>query len=354
MKKIILFIFLLSSFFVLPVFVIAVEMPDLGEERMFAEILKIEEESVRVQFSDGRAIDIDQSIESGQQYQLHVGDKVVVNKIIGEDGGDRYFIVDFVRKIPVYLLLFLFFAVIIFFLRGRGVKALVSLSFHLLLIVFVLVPLILKGWNPLLVTIVISSLAYVFTTYFTYGKNEKSHATVLATITAITFGALLSYVFVKWASLTGFVAEEATFIISLGYTDIDMRGLLLAAIIIGALGVLDDVCIGQVSVVNELKKSNPNLNNWELYRRAMVVGRDHTTSMVNTLLFAYIGASFPLFILFTLRQPPFDNLASILNNEIVATEIVRTLVGSISLVLAVPLTTALAVWFYSRLSSRTK
>lgn len=127
-----------------------------------------------------------------------------------------------------------------------------------------------------------------------------------------------------------------------------MAGLFLAGTIVGTIGVLDDVVISQAAVVEELVDANPGLSRGELFRRAMRVGTDHTAAVVNTLFLAYAGASLPLLLLFSIQQPPFLTFRDVVNNELVASEIVRTLVGSIGLVLTVPITTALAVRFLKR------
>ena len=132
---------------------------------------------------------------------------------------------------------------------------------------------------------------------------------------------------------------------------INLQGLLLAGFIIGSLGVLDDLTISQVSTVQELYRLSPELTMREAYTRAMRVGVDHISSMVNTLFLAYAGVSLPLLLLFTFKQPPFLTLGQVLNHEVIATEIVRTLVGSIGLAVAVPITTLLAAYFYTKKKS---
>jgi len=142
--------------------------------------------------------------------------------------------------------------------------------------------------------------------------------------------------------------EEVAYLISIGKGNINLNGLLLAGIIIGALGVLDDIVISQIALVKELKSSNPEISNKEAFSRAMKVGVSHLGSMVNTLFLAYAGASLPLLILFSMKQPPFETFGQVINNEIIATEIVRSLTGSVGIVLAVPIATFLAVRFIKK------
>ena len=313
-----------------------------------AKVVNITDKFTSVVDKDNNRFIVDQSPEALERYKLHKGDKVLVSKIIMEDGEATYLIVDMMRRGPIYLLIFLFIFFVLLLMRRTGFRALISLFVSLLLIIFILVPLILKGWNSLILTIVIASIIFVFSTYFIYGINKKSHAAVIGTGASIIFGGLLAYFFVSWTSLSGFVSDEATFIISLGYTHIDMRGLLLSGIIIGTLGIIGDLTVSQASLVKELYETNSNLSKIELYKKSMRVGTDHMGSMINTLIFAYIGSSFSLFLMFVIKQPPFDTLSGVINNEVVATEIVRTLVGSIALLLSVPITTLVAVKFFKK------
>ena len=135
------------------------------------------------------------------------------------------------------------------------------------------------------------------------------------------------------------------FLIDFGKTMINFKGLLLAGIIISTLGVLDDVIISQIVSVEQIKKINSNLSKKDVYKKAMKIGVSHMSSMINTLFLVYAGASLPLLLLFTINEPPFLTFNQIINNEIIAIEIVRTLAGSIGLVLSIPITTFLASWF---------
>jgi uncharacterized membrane protein len=154
---------------------------------------------------------------------------------------------------------------------------------------------------------------------------------VLASAVTLLFGRLIH--------LTGLGSEDAVILLQLSHVKIDVQGLLWAGILIGAVGVLDDVAVGQASTTFELKRANPDLGWRELFRRAMVVGRDHIASLVNTLLLAYVGASLPLFLLLAAQSP---SLGVTLNREFLAEEIVRTLVGSLVLIAAVPITSLIA------------
>jgi len=162
---------------------------------------------------------------------------------------------------------------------------------------------------------------------------------IAGTIVALVITGILAGIFVEAARLTGFASEEAGFLQVAKQGTVNIKGLLLAGIIIGVLGVLDDVTVSQSAIVLKLKEANSQLKPRELYNKAMDVGRDHISSMVNTLILVYTGAALPLLLLFINNPHPFTE---IINYEIIADEIVRTLVGSIGLILAVPITTLFA------------
>jgi uncharacterized membrane protein len=205
------------------------------------------------------------------------------------------------------------------------------------LILFVM-PAILEGTNPLAVAIVGAAVIMFVNLYLAHGFNARTTTAILGTMASLAVTALLAFLFVEFGRFTGFGSEEALFL-QLSADQINLQGLLLGGIIIGTLGVLDDVTITQASAVWELHVANPTYAFGDLYRSAIRIGRDHIASTVNTLVLAYAGASLPLLILFTVSQRRLDQ---VLNSEVVAEEIVRTLVGSIGLVASVPLTTALA------------
>ncbi len=335
------------------IIILALSVPGLAlaaqETRFKAKIVDIADTFVRVERVDnGERYAIEQNFDVIGRKQFRMGDMVLVNEIQMEDGQNQYVIVDFVRRAWIYLLVALFMLTVALVGGKQGLRSLFNLFLTLLIVLFVIIPLVLRGWNPVAVVVGGGSVAMLFNIYITYGFNKKSHGTLLSVVGSLVVSGLLSGFFVKYASLTGFVQEEAAFIVTMGYTELDMRGILLAAIIVGALGVIDDLAISQMSLVKELADSNKKMPKREMFKAAFRVGRDHTSSMVNTLVLAYAGAAFPLMILFTLGNPPFDSLSSILNNEAVATEIVRTLVGSIGLLLSMPIATWVGVWLFGK------
>jgi len=268
-----------------------------------------------------------------------VGDRVRVAYSGGEatDPGS-YQVVDFQRSGPLIALAVAFALAVLLLGRWRGLAALVALGMSLVVLVLFVLPAILGGASPVWAAVVGACLIMFVVLYLTHGLSARTSTAVLGTLASLALIALLSAVFSAIARLTGLDDTTASLIATLG-APVDARGLLLAGIVIGALGVLDDVTVTQTSAVWELRAANPALGARALFAAGMRIGRDHVSSAVNTLVLAYAGASLPLLLLFTVagRGP-----ADVLTSQDVATEIVRTLVGSIGLVASVPITTGLA------------
>jgi uncharacterized membrane protein len=288
----------------------------------------------------GRAVTVDYGTQTfGSSVVLYrPDDRVQVMRVARAVGGDMYYITEPNRWGPLLTLLLLFIVVIIAVSRWKGVRSLLGLGVSLYVITQFILPLILAGYPPVLVTIVGAFALLSITEYLIYGWSLKTHAAVLGILISLIITGVLATIFVEATRMTGYGSEEVGFLQTSGIM-IDPRGLLLAGIIIGALGVLDDVTISQASSVFELSSANPVFGMRELYRRAMNIGQDHIASTVNTLVLAYVGASLPMLLLFAIYPQPFGQ---IINREFVTEEIVRTLVGSLGLVVAVPITTLLA------------
>jgi uncharacterized membrane protein len=215
----------------------------------------------------------------------------------------------------------------------------------LLIIVLYILPQILSGKDPVWVSI---SGAFVFlavSQLLVYGWNLKTHSAVVGILISLVLTGLLSSFFVDFTRLTGYGDENALFLSQMSTQTINIKGLLLAGMLIGALGVLDDLVISQASAVFELQAANSSLGFTVLFRRAMNIGKDHAAATVNTLVLAYAGASLPMLLLFSIsNQDP----AMLINISFIAEEIVRTLVGSIGLFISIPITTALAALLATR------
>jgi uncharacterized membrane protein len=272
------------------------------------------------------------------------GDELLVTKTPeppqGADAvtGSGYSFVDFERRGPMLWLALIFVATVLLLGRLRGALSLVGLALSLALVLVFVVPSILDGNEPLAVAVTGALAIALVTIPLAHGLGAKSMAALLGTALSLLLTAALAVLFTNLTNLTGQSSEETVFL-QLGQADLSLEGLLLAGMVIGALGVLDDVTISQASTVLALRRANPALGFGELFGRALQVGRDHVSATVNTLVLAYVGASLPALLLFSAADL---GVTEVVNFEIVAKEVVATLVGSIGLVAAVPITTALA------------
>ena len=270
--------------------------------------------------------------------KVEVGDKVVLGFTADAPPGSQYYLSDFQRRAPMLWLAALFVAAVVVLGRMRGVRALVGLAITMLTLVAFLIPAVLEGRSPVAVAVVAASFILLINLYLTHGVTLSTTTAVVGTLASLGLIGLLSVAFVGAAHLTGIGSEEASFL-QAASSRVNLEGLLLGVIIIGSLGVLDDVTVTQASAVQEIHLANPELGTAGLYRSALRIGRDHVASTVNTLVLAYAGASLPLLILLVEAN---RRVSDVLTGEVVAAEIVRTLVGSIGLVASVPITTALA------------
>lgn len=273
---------------------------------------------------------------------LEVGDRVMLGRA-GEQGETLY-VIDVQRSTPLAWLALLFVGVVVLVGRWHGVRSLLGLGLSLVLVVRFVVPAILVGSPPALVALVGAVAIMLTTLYLAHGFSQRTTVAVVATTVALALTVGLGLVFVEWGGISGFASEEARFA-RVVVEDLDVAGLVLAGLIIAALGVLDDVTVAQSSTAWALHDTDPTLTAGQVFRRAMAVGRDHIASTVNTLFLAYAGASLSLLVLFSTGG---SQLGDIVTSEVVATEVVKTLVGSLGLVSAVPLTTALAAVLVTR------
>lgn len=295
-------------------------------------------------------------VENGTEPMAQVvryqkGDQVVVSRTQGLGGEDFFYITDYVRRGSLFSLFLVFLVLAIGVAGWRGLASLLGMAISFLVIFLFILPQILEGKDPVLIAILGSFLIVPTTFYLSHGINKKTTVALIGTFVSLLITGFLAGVFVRAAKIVGFASEEAMFLQVNRGGAMSLRGLFLAGIIIGALGVLDDITVSQAAVVFELKKVAGKFSFKEIYQRAMQVGKDHIASMVNTLVLVYTGASLPLFLLFTDSSKSF---AEVVNYEIVASEIIRTLVGSIGLISAVPITTLLAAWAAQKKFSLTK
>jgi len=278
--------------------------------------------------------------------QLKAGDVFFLRHTVSAHDGREYYAVADPYRLPVLVGLLLLFVVLTVLVGGRqGIRGLLSLGGSFLLIIYVLLPGIAAGHAPLLVAIGTASLIIIAGSYITHGVNRTTTAAVIGMITTVIVTGLLAWLSVDVGHLSGYASEEITYVHFQFNGAIDLVGLLLGGILIGLLGVLYDSAIGQAVAVEELMRAGTHLSGREIFARAMRIGREHIGALVNTLAIAYVGASLPLLLLFSKASA---SVGYLVNAEILATEIIRILIGSIGLILAVPVTTLIAVFVLSK------
>ncbi|MFD5104655.1 YibE/F family protein [Streptomyces cinereoruber] len=309
-----------------------------GREAVEAQQGECKRAKVEVTTGPNKGREFTEIVQPGAPRQLEEGQGVVVAYAPDAPYDLQYAVTDVNRKVPLAVLAAIFALAVVAVGRMRGLMALVALAVSFLVLMFFILPAILQGSNPLVVAVVGSSAIMLIALYMCHGLSARTSVAVLGTLISLLLIGLLGSLFIGWASLSGNTDDNTGLIKGL-YPDIDMSGLLLASVIIGSLGVLDDVTVTQTSAVWELHQADPGMGPRGLYRAGIRIGRDHIASVVNTLVLAYAGAALPLLLLFSIAQ---SSMGTVANSELVAEEIVRTLVGSIGLVASVPVTTALA------------
>jgi uncharacterized membrane protein len=292
--------------------------------------------------SYGQTPEMEFAVEPGQPH-LERGDVVYLSVGELDDGSLTFQYADQDRGPVLIGLAVLFAAAVVTLGRVRGVAALVGLAVSVAVLVYFMLPAIVQGKDAVLVAVVGGGVIALVSLYLAHGYNPLTHVAALGAFSALLITIGLSAAVMALAEFTGLVNEEAFYLLSI--PTLDLRGLVLAGLVLGAIGALDDVTVTQASAVWEVHSANPALGSDALYSAGIRVGRDHIVSTVNTLLLAYAGASLPLLILFTLSD---QGLGVVASSEVVAVEIARTLVGSIGLVTAVPITT----WLGSRVVGR--
>lgn len=339
-------------------------MSAMGSENVKARVTEIIEEGeidlggnlqryqvARVELLEGDYRGIVMEMDYGKRQvlsnnvYLDDGDEILVTIGSRPDGILTVYFVDFVRVNSILWLVGIFVVTILTLSRWKGLRSLLSMAISLAVIIGYIIPHILAGEEPLRVSITGAIMLLMVTLYLTYGWNLKTHAAVLGMVIVLLITGALAGIFVSTTRLTGSGDENALFLMQMLNTQLNLRGLLLGGMIIGSLGVLDDLVTTQSSAVFELHHVNPILGFGQLFRSVMRIGQDHVAATVNTLVLAYAGAALPMLLMFSLGR---GNYGIFINYEFVAEEIVRTMVGSLGLIAAVPLTTAIATWFALR------
>lgn len=290
---------------------------------------------------EGKIITVENGILNNRDdMRLHEGETMIMQRLIRPDGS-----VDFLMRekyrLPSIVALTFFFFVLGVLLGGRvGFTSILGLTASIAILVFFVVPKIITGSNPLIISLIGSVLIACSSLYLAHGLNRRTTIALISTIITLALSTVLAVAFVRFGKLFGMGTEESVFLQIGVLEQVNLRGLLLGGIIIGALGVLDDITTAQTAAIDELSKANHTLGFNELYHSGTSIGREHIASLINTLALAYVGASLPVLLLFSINaETPWW---VIVNSEFVAEEIVRTLVGSSSLLLAVPISTWIA------------
>jgi len=311
-------------------------------------------QKIKISITKGKKKGEEVISENGTQPMGHinkyrVGDTILVSQTIDGEGNEIYYIVDYIRTKSLGIL-FLIFTILAIIVGGqKGFLSLLSMALSFLIIFIFLLPQIEQGKDPILIAILTSMFIIPITFYLSHGFNKKTTLAIIGTIIALSITGILSVIFSNITHLSGADSEEILFLQGINNTTYNLKGLLLAGILIGTLGIMDDITISQASIVYQLYDLKNDITSGELFKRSLQLGRDHIASMINTLILVYAGASMPLLLLFLNDSRTFSEIISL---EIVATEVVRTLVGSIGLILAVPITTYLACYYVKKLQNK--
>jgi len=299
-----------------------------------------------VELSNGRVIEArlpGQDPMAGYELPpFEAGDRVEVYYSPGPNGDRVHVVADWVRRPALAWLIGLFLLVSVVVARFKGLRAFLATAASLAIVIGFVVPRIVAGAHPVPISLLGVGAILILAIYFVHGVSWSTTAAMIGTFLAAVVTMLLGIVFTDLAHLTGFGSEDAAMIAATA-PNIALRGLMLAGLMIGALGALTDITIVQAAVVRELAHADPDWDVRALYQRGMNVGLDHIGSLVNTLVLAYTGAALPLLVLLGQGEIGF---ARAVNLELIAAEVVHTLVGSIGLVLAVPVTTLIAAFMF--------
>ncbi len=312
---------------------------------------------VKLKVLDGDLKEKELTIEYGKDSNLtknqllNVGETVVVVKTIGPENKIIYQISDKYRLGSLIPIIIFFFLLVILLSQWKGLGSIVGMVISLGVILKYIVPEILAGKDPLFVSIVGCLVIMVTTIYLAHGFSAKITIAVVSTFITLVGIGLFSALFVKLTFLTGLGSEDAASLRFGATGNIDFKGLLLGGILIGALGVLDDVTTGLSASIFELAKANSKLKFSQLFASGLSIGKEHIASLVNTLVLAYAGSALPIFLMIILNVNRYP-FWFILNDGLIVEEIIRTLAGSIGLVAAVPLTTFLASFYVASLNKK--
>ncbi len=275
---------------------------------------------------------------------LKKGDVFYVTHTVDNlDAIDAYNVAEPYRMTTLYIVASMFILCVIVFGGWQGIRGLASLIASVLVIFYLFLPGILHGFSPVLLSLGICSLIIIIGSYITHGFNRTTTSAVVGMLATILVTGLLAYWSVLHGRLTGFDSEESTALAYAVNGHVDFVGLLLGGMLIGLLGVLYDAAIGQAVAVEELHRVGPHIDTWTIYKRAIRMGKEHIGALVNTLAIAYVGASLPLLLVYS-NYISAGDITLTINREVFASELLRIMIGSIGLMMAVPITTLVAMW----------
>lgn len=300
----------------------------------------ITEQTLLIELPDKRRIEIVNDLTPvSEGSSVYVQSSLFGEQALNETP-ESFDIINIARTPGLMALALLFIIAVIMVSGTKGIQALVGLLFSLAIIFSFIIPSIIKGWDPVIISVLGAMIILFGTIWISYGINKKSSAALLGILFALLFVGFLATMTAQWLGFTGYTGDESIYLSFQTDISLNLVSLLIAGIIIAAIGVLDDVAVTQSSTVFALRSSNIAASNIDLFKKAMDVGQDHLSAVINTLFLAYAGASLPLLLLITLGHFP---LGFTLSNEAIAQEIVRTILSTLGLVLAIPFTTAMAV-----------
>ncbi len=368
-KRIIFLIVLFFTFFIIPKNVLAQDKSPANQETLEGTVVEVIREDIKIvgnqqnliqdlqilitkgSLKDQKIVVKAGSIPLAGQPKYKIGDQLLITKSFDFEGNQVFYISDFIRRKALLFVFIIFLILAIIIGKWRGVTSLIGLLISFIIIFKFILPQIYGGKDPVLIVIVASFIILPVNFFLSHGFNKKTSIALISTLIALIITGILAKFFVDFAHLTGYASEEVGFLQVTKGGIFNTKGLLLAGIIIGTLGILDDITVSQSAIVQQLKESNPKINKKELFTRSMNVGKDHIASMINTLILVYTGAALPLLLLFIDNPQPFGQ---IINYEIITEEIIRALIGSSGLILAVPITTFLATLIFINYKKKLK
>ena len=320
--------------------------------------LNIDNQIVKVKILEGEhlgeIVEAEHSLNAyfteNQRFELKVGDKVLV--LCEENELNRItnaYVTDLSREGYLTFIIVLFFGLLLFIGRGKGLRAIFSLLFTVLVVIKVLLPLVLKGYNPIIISIVLCSIIIAVAIVIVGGFKTKTIAAIIGTVSGVAVAGVLALIIGNMARLTGLGNEESQMLMYLpNHSGFNFKGLLFAGIIIGAIGAIMDVGMSIASSMYEIKINSIEISFKDLFKSGINVGRDIMGTMSNTLILAYTGGAMNLLLLYMAYEIPFK---IIINTDLIASEIIRAIAGSIGIILTIPITALIAAYLYNRYES---